>query len=102
MLTETQNRNDNRKIRKAISLILTLSVTLILAAGIIVGLNGPGSAVASSPASEQVEPEAGTWQTWLLESGDEFRPDPPFAYDSPEMAADMTDHPTGQFIDVHK
>jgi hypothetical protein len=32
---------------------------------------------------------AGTWQTWALESGSEFRPGPPYAYDSPEKAAEM-------------
>lgn len=32
---------------------------------------------------------SGTWQTWVLTSGDEFGPDPPFAYDSPEKAAEM-------------
>jgi hypothetical protein len=36
-----------------------------------------------------ITPMAGTWQTWVLTSGDEFRPDPPFAYDSPEKAAEM-------------
>lgn len=36
-----------------------------------------------------VEPTAGQWQTWLLASGDELRPEPPLAYDSPELAAEM-------------
>jgi hypothetical protein len=32
---------------------------------------------------------AGTWQTWVLESGDQFRPVPPPAYDSEQLAAEM-------------
>ena len=41
-------------------------------------------------------PMAGTWKTWALTSGSEFRPGPPPAYDSPEEAADLavlTDFP---------
>jgi membrane-associated phospholipid phosphatase len=36
-----------------------------------------------------IEPLAGTWQTWVLASPDEFRPDAPFAYDSAEKAAEL-------------
>lgn len=36
-----------------------------------------------------VEPLAGTWKTWVLSSGDELRPAPPLAYDSPELAAQL-------------
>ena len=36
-----------------------------------------------------VEPTAGKWQTWVLAAGDELRPEPPLAYDSPEMAAEL-------------
>jgi membrane-associated phospholipid phosphatase len=35
------------------------------------------------------EPTAGQWQTWVLASGDELRPEPPLAYDSPELAAEL-------------
>lgn len=35
------------------------------------------------------EPLAGTWQGWVLESGDQFRPDAPYAYDSPELIAEL-------------
>ncbi len=31
----------------------------------------------------------GTWKTWALTSGDQFRPLPPPAYDSEQLAADM-------------
>jgi membrane-associated phospholipid phosphatase len=34
-------------------------------------------------------PAVGTWQTWVLTSPDQFRPGPPPAYDSAEMAAEM-------------
>lgn len=33
-------------------------------------------------------PMGGTWQTWALESPDQFRPAPPPAYDSEELAAE--------------
>lgn len=36
-----------------------------------------------------VEPLGGTWQPWVLVSGDELRPATPFAYDSPEKAAEL-------------
>lgn len=36
-----------------------------------------------------VEPTGGQWQTWVLASGDELRPDQPPAFDSPEMATDL-------------
>jgi hypothetical protein len=34
---------------------------------------------------------AGSWQSWLLASADQFRPGPPPAYDSEQMAADLTE-----------
>ncbi|HEY7030120.1 MAG TPA: phosphatase PAP2 family protein [Thermomicrobiales bacterium] len=37
------------------------------------------------------EPLGGTWQTWVLESGDQFRPGPPPAYDSAQMATDLAE-----------
>lgn len=36
-----------------------------------------------------IEPLGGTWQPWVLASGDELRPPPPLAYDSPEKAAEL-------------
>ncbi len=41
-----------------------------------------------------VEPLGGTWQPWVLASGDELRPPPPFAYDSPEKAAEVQEMKT--------
>jgi hypothetical protein len=38
---------------------------------------------------EPVLPTFGKWQTWVLASGDEVRPGPPLAYDSPELAAEL-------------
>jgi membrane-associated phospholipid phosphatase len=36
-----------------------------------------------------VFPAAGTWQPWVLSSPDQFRPEPPPAYDSDAMQAEM-------------
>ncbi len=33
----------------------------------------------------------GSWKTWVLTSGDQFRPAPPPAYDSAQMATDMAE-----------
>jgi len=46
---------------------------------------GPGHWTGDKP----VEPLAGTWKTWVLSSGAEFRPAPPPAYDSPELATQL-------------
>jgi membrane-associated phospholipid phosphatase len=35
-----------------------------------------------------VAPRAGTWKTWVLNEGDQFRPPPPFPYGSPEFLAE--------------
>jgi membrane-associated phospholipid phosphatase len=37
------------------------------------------------------EPMMGTWTPWVLASGDELRPGPPFANDSPELAAELAE-----------
>lgn len=47
--------------------------------------SGPGHWTGEKP----VEPMAGKWQTWVLAAGDEVRPAPPLAYDSPELAAEL-------------
>jgi len=36
-----------------------------------------------------VDPLAGTWQTWVLSSGDQVRPPPPPAYDSEQLQAEL-------------
>jgi membrane-associated phospholipid phosphatase len=46
---------------------------------------GPGMWVGDQPA----EPLMGTWKTWVLSSGSQLRPDPPPAYDSPQMLAEL-------------
>ncbi|RPJ50627.1 MAG: phosphatase PAP2 family protein, partial [Methanobacteriota archaeon] len=46
---------------------------------------GPGTWNGQNP----LLPLAGNWDTYVLESGDEFRPAPPLEYDSPEKAAEM-------------
>jgi hypothetical protein len=39
--------------------------------------------------TEPAGPAAGTWQTWTLTSADQFRPEPPPAYDSEQMATEL-------------
>jgi membrane-associated phospholipid phosphatase len=46
---------------------------------------GPGLWSGTNP----VCPLCGTWQTWALASGGQFRPGPPLAYDSPEKKAEL-------------
>ena len=41
--------------------------------------------------SPPVEPLAGTWKTWVMTSGSQFRPGPPPAYGSPEFIAAAKD-----------
>jgi membrane-associated phospholipid phosphatase len=38
-----------------------------------------------------VYPMLGTWKTWVLTSGSQFRPGPPPAWDSPERAAEIAE-----------
>ena len=46
---------------------------------------GPGLWTGENP----VLPQAANWKPWALTSSSEFRPGPPPAYDSPELAAEM-------------
>ena len=46
---------------------------------------GPGYWTGQNPAL----PTMGDWKTWVLESGDQFRPADRYAYDSAELAAEM-------------
>ena len=48
---------------------------------------GPGYWTGTNP----IEPMAGTWKTWVLDSGSQLRPGPPPAYNSPEKAAELTE-----------
>jgi membrane-associated phospholipid phosphatase len=48
---------------------------------------GPGMWIGTNPSS----PLAGTWKTWLLASGDQFRPPPPPSFDSAQMAAELAE-----------
>jgi hypothetical protein len=38
-----------------------------------------------------LEPLAGTWKTWVLRSGEQLRPGPPLAPDSPEKRAELNE-----------
>ena len=46
---------------------------------------GPSFWVGATP----LEPLAGSWRTWVLTSGDQLRPGPPPAYNSPEKRAEL-------------
>jgi membrane-associated phospholipid phosphatase len=37
-----------------------------------------------------IQPLSGSWKTWVIASGDEFRPPPPPAYDSEQMQVELT------------
>ena len=55
-------------------------------------LTGPGTWEPTPPGfvDPPMEPLAGTWHTWALTSGDEFRPLPPPAYGTPAYASQLT------------
>ena len=48
---------------------------------------GPGKWTGTNP----ILPVAGTWKPWVLSSPDEFRPAPPFPFDSPQKAAELAE-----------
>jgi hypothetical protein len=54
---------------------------------------GPGFWIPTPPGFvfPPLEPLAGTWHTWNLRSGSQFRPDPPPAYGSPGFLAEMNE-----------
>ena len=52
---------------------------------------GPGLWTSAPTPATPVTPLAGSWKTWALTSGDEFRPAPPPAYDSAQEATEMAD-----------
>lgn len=48
---------------------------------------GPGYWNGTNP----IEPLHGTWKTWVLKSGDQFRPGPPPAFDSEQLKAELAE-----------
>ena len=54
-------------------------------------LTGPGSWQPTPPGyfQQPAEPLAGTWRTWILASGDQYRPAPPPPYQSPAWQAEL-------------
>ena len=48
---------------------------------------GPGLWNGTNPA----EPLMGTWKTWVLSSGSQLRPGPPFPYSSPQKLAELAE-----------
>jgi membrane-associated phospholipid phosphatase len=61
---------------------------------------GPGLWVPTPPAlAAPFEPLAGTWRTWNLTSGSQFRPGPPTAFGSPRYAAEIREvHDVSRFL----
>lgn len=77
MDTWVKNKKGHRRTGRLLSLGLGLSMIVVLLAGITGVTYGPEKVIASTP-PVQIEPEAGTWQTWVLESGSQLRlPAPP-------------------------
>ncbi len=54
-------------------------------------LSAPGSWQPTPPGffQQPVEPLAGTWRTWILASGDQYRPAPPPPFQSPAWHAEL-------------
>ena len=54
---------------------------------------GPGFWIPTPPGfvNPPLEPLAGTWRTWNLSDGSQFRPGPPPAYGSPRFLAEMNE-----------
>jgi hypothetical protein len=68
-----KNKEGNHRNNRIISFGLSLSLILVLLAGIAGAIETPGRVSAAPPQADQIEPEAGTWQTWVLESGSQLR-----------------------------
>jgi membrane-associated phospholipid phosphatase len=49
--------------------------------------SGPGRWIGTNP----IGPTMGNWSTWVLAKGNQFRPEPPPAYDSPRLAKDLAE-----------
>ncbi len=49
--------------------------------------SGPGRWTGTNP----IGPNMGSWRTWVLAKGDQFRPEPPPAYDSPRLVKDLAE-----------
>lgn len=78
MGTWIKNKKRYHRTSGILSLGLGLSLIVVLLAGILGVTETPGTVFAAPPQSNQIEPEAGTWQTWVLESGSQLRlPAPP-------------------------
>jgi membrane-associated phospholipid phosphatase len=50
-----------------------------------------GDGIWSGDPTTLAVPTLGTWKTWVLASGDQFRPGPPPAWDSPEHLAEVAE-----------
>ena len=48
-----------------------------ITAGLLILVAGPTGAAAAPAGERGIEPQAGAWHTWVLSSGNQFRPAPP-------------------------
>jgi len=74
-------KNDSiaaRRRPRAVLIVPGLALLLLLTTALFLsGIISPVRIVASADKEEQVEPHAGEWQTWILESGSQLRLPPP-------------------------
>jgi hypothetical protein len=65
------------KRRRYLPKITILGLVVVMVFGLFTVTNQRSNAVKAFKDDETVEPLAGTWQTWVLESGNQLRPAPP-------------------------
>jgi membrane-associated phospholipid phosphatase len=74
-------KNDSVAVRKrprAFLIVPGLALLVVLVAGLfLTGFVAPATTEASAKKEQQLEPQAGEWQTWILDSGSELRLPPP-------------------------
>lgn len=66
--------------------VIPTLLVLVLAALLVSGLNMPGLVVHAQTNTDFIEPGAGSWKTWVLNSGSELRPAAP-----PDHGASLAD-----------
>jgi hypothetical protein len=74
----TQSPTDRSEKRRYYSpKIIALGLVVVMVFGLFMSANQSSNTVKAFKEDEAVEPMAGTWQTWVLESGSQLRPAPP-------------------------
>src|SRR5665811_615521 len=79
-MTTRQKFHESSTSSRAVSRRAALRAIGGAGVGSVLGIAAHGGGIATAAAAidaEPIEPTAGTWKTWLLKSGDQFRPDPP-------------------------